>query len=324
MEYNENIIYLIHFIIERYRIFIRKAAKEQSPWTADPILADYKFTNIFRFLDFESQYLIRNVIGSDRRSIDDTIYRILLFKMFNLSTTWEFLEHKVGDINTSVGLDEIELALIEWSNSGNKIFSNAYSKSSTYNLTDEAKAYRLDGGISNVGYFLSYYNAIFTEENMINIKSSATLEKLCKALQGINGVGGFMSYQFAQDLNYSKHFNHDMNSYVEEGAGSIRGINRCFGKVKDYKAVLQWVYDNIYNLIDKFSDTSDVSFNGHLLQLPDIQNCFCEVDKYMRGAGINSDGVAGKSIKQKYSHNNSRLIDKYVAPPKWRVEPLYC
>ena len=48
------------FAAERQEIFFRRVVRtSQPPWTADPILAEYKFTNAYRASDRVSQYLIR-------------------------------------------------------------------------------------------------------------------------------------------------------------------------------------------------------------------------------------------------------------------------
>ena len=40
----------------------RKLKGTKFPWTEDPIIAQYRFTNVYRASDRVSQYLIQNVI----------------------------------------------------------------------------------------------------------------------------------------------------------------------------------------------------------------------------------------------------------------------
>jgi hypothetical protein len=47
---------------ERQVIFFRRIAGKPAPWTQDPVLQKFKFTNAYRASDRVSQYLIRNVI----------------------------------------------------------------------------------------------------------------------------------------------------------------------------------------------------------------------------------------------------------------------
>ena len=70
------------------------------PWTDNPVLAIYKFTNAYRASDRVSQYLIRHVIYRDDlpTSPREVFFRILLFKLFNKIETWELLEQACGPI----------------------------------------------------------------------------------------------------------------------------------------------------------------------------------------------------------------------------------
>ena len=50
------------FAAERQAVFFRRFRREPAPWTRDPIIARFKFTNAYRATDRVSQYLIRNVL----------------------------------------------------------------------------------------------------------------------------------------------------------------------------------------------------------------------------------------------------------------------
>src|SRR5436189_5853400 len=50
------------FAAERQAIFFRRLLGQQVPWTDDPVLRRFKFTNAYRASDRVSQYLIRKVI----------------------------------------------------------------------------------------------------------------------------------------------------------------------------------------------------------------------------------------------------------------------
>ena len=70
------------------------------PWTDDPILQAFKFTNAYRASDRVSQYLISRVIYRDDMPGDaaEVVFRVLLFKLFNRIETWELLEKAVGTV----------------------------------------------------------------------------------------------------------------------------------------------------------------------------------------------------------------------------------
>src|SRR5215468_11126801 len=82
------------FAAERQEIFFRRLERQPPPWTDDPILLNYKFTNAYRASDRVSQYLIRRVIYREDLPSDplEVCFRTLLFKTFNRIGTWELLE----------------------------------------------------------------------------------------------------------------------------------------------------------------------------------------------------------------------------------------
>ena len=88
------------FAAERQAVFFRRVRGETRPWTDNPVLAIYKFTNAYRASDRVSQYLIRHVIYRDdlSKSPHEVFFRILLFKLFNKIETWELLERALGPI----------------------------------------------------------------------------------------------------------------------------------------------------------------------------------------------------------------------------------
>jgi hypothetical protein len=86
------------FAVERHNVFLRRLRGESPPWTVDPVIATYKFTNAYRAADRVSQYLIKRVIYSSAYGARDTIFRILLFKIFNKIETWRLLEETEGEL----------------------------------------------------------------------------------------------------------------------------------------------------------------------------------------------------------------------------------
>ena len=91
-----------YFAYERQNIFIKKNNGLKEPWTDDPILREYKFCNSYRVNDRVSQYLLKNVIYNGNKYSDrDMLFRIILFKLFNKESTWEYLVSKLGDVNLS-------------------------------------------------------------------------------------------------------------------------------------------------------------------------------------------------------------------------------
>lgn len=71
------------WIVNRYTIFKKRKEGLEAPWTDDPILQKYRFTNVFREDDKESQYLIQNISLHPDMSMEMKIYNTILFRCFN-------------------------------------------------------------------------------------------------------------------------------------------------------------------------------------------------------------------------------------------------
>ena len=71
------------FAAERQEIFFNRLREFLPPWSKDPILQAYKFTNAYRVTDRVSQYLIKEVIYKGDQRPEELLFRILLFKLFN-------------------------------------------------------------------------------------------------------------------------------------------------------------------------------------------------------------------------------------------------
>tara|TARA_R110000803_G_scaffold210835_1_gene284161 strand:+ start:29859 stop:30854 length:996 start_codon:yes stop_codon:yes gene_type:complete len=317
---NDNIEHVCQWIHDRDMVFRKKSSGEPFPWTDNEVISTHKFTNVFRVLDWESQFLIRNVIGNDDRNVIDTTFRILLFKHINYQPTWEYLEDRLGEITFREGIiDDIKESLDEYC-IDNKVYSSAYLQAANFVRNEPWKHLR---GTGKHNAYLTVFEAqLFNEKSLnefISNRDKPSLRNLINKLQEIDGVGNFMAYQFAQDLNYSKFWNQDLNYETFEGPGSMRGIDRCFSghSKRDYAKLIKWTWENIDLLFEQFGLGEPPKFKGMPIQLTDMQNCFCESDKYMRGLGIVSEGVSGKTIKQKYKPNNMRKLEA-ILPIKFR------
>ena len=85
--------YYFYFIQERMKMFWRKC-EGKNILTEDPILREYKFTNVYRACDRVSQYLLSHIIYNynkvEANTPEDMLLRILVFKIFNKIETWEY------------------------------------------------------------------------------------------------------------------------------------------------------------------------------------------------------------------------------------------
>lgn len=300
------------FAASRQEIFFARINSQSSPWTNDPILQEYKFTNAYRASDRVSQYLIRNVIYEGKHSLKDTVFRILLFKLFNKIETWELLEHTFGKIKySSFNIDEYDKCFQKARLSGAAIYSAAYIIPS-----GSRKKY---GEITKHRFHLELLERLFEDNFHLLLNKQLSLEEIFNRLNEIDSFGRFLAYQYTIDLNYSPFFDFSENDFVVPGPGAKDGIRKCFSDLREYSEedIIHMMQDEQDEQFSRLGIKFD-SLWGRPLQLIDCQNLFCEVDKYSRVAHPEIAGISGRTrIKQKYKPKLLPTTAWY--PPKWEL-----
>lgn len=220
--------YYFYFMQERMNIFWNKYNDREAPWTNDEILFSHKFTNVYRAADRVSQYLIKNIIYTNKNySDEDILFRILIFKVFNRIDTWEYIESQLGDVKIkNFDIEKIS-NLLSIRIKQLPIFSSAYL------MTGSHKAYL--NFSSKHERWLRMINQIFIKERLfVKILNAKGLNEIFILLKECPFIGDFLAYQYAIDFNYSNVINFDENSFVKAGIGAIRGIRKCFINLDNY------------------------------------------------------------------------------------------
>lgn len=309
----ETFKFYFYFIQERMKLFWNRISQEQLPWTNDPILQKYRFTNVYRALDRVSQYLIKNVIYSNLNVGEESILlRIIIFKIFNKIETWELIESKLGQISiNNFDVNNISKVLEERRIS-KPIFNNAYMMTGTHSLYNHLR-YKHEKWLSMVK------NEFIENKIIYQVLNSTSLEEIYTSLKQCSFIGEFIAYQYAIDFNYSPIFNFDENSYVKAGIGAIRGIKKCFSGInkKDYENAIHYTLDNFEDLQNKYGYTDFTGLFERKPTLIDLQNCFCETDKYLR-AKLPELVIDNKRIKQRYSPVENTY--KLSFPLSWKLK----
>ncbi|MGD8782640.1 MAG: putative DNA base hypermodification protein [Ignavibacteria bacterium] len=304
--------YYFYFIQERMNIFWRKLNGSVDELTNDAILKKYKFTNVYRACDRVSQYLIKNVIydkESNNYNEIDILLRIVIFKIFNKIETWEYIENRIGKVSErNFDISLINKVLCERKHT-DPIFSNAYMMTGSHSRYNHLQ-FKHEKWLSMVKQEL-LDGGVFKE--IIKAKS---LEEVYKLLRDCSFLGDFLAYQYTIDINYSPVINFSENSFVKAGIGAQRGIKKCFklDTNESYEDLIVYTYDNFDKYQQKFGYKNFRNLFGRNPTLIDIQNCFCETDKYLR-AKVPELQIDNTRIKQKYKKTDKNL-DLYF-PPKW-------
>jgi hypothetical protein len=323
---NSDFKYYMYFIEERMNIFWNRLEGKEPPYSEDKVFQENKFTNVYRSLDRASQYILREVIyNGNQYTKEEMFWRILIYKHFNLPSTWDLLIERFGDINSTVTLDQISDYLDTKMDEGLILYSNAYMMTTAFLVGDRGQYCFLK---KNKWRKYRYYFYIFQKELIEEGKLKPILEaksftEIFEAMKSVTSFGDFTTYQYCQDLNYTEFFNFNDNEFCAAGPGTQRGIERCFdiqGKA-DYGEIVKWVHANFEQLCEDY-DCKFRPLSNHLPTVPDLSNCFCETDKMLRGLGVETEGkkVSGKRIKNKFVQNSKPI--EFVFPPKWNVGNL--
>lgn len=300
------------FAAERQAIYLRRLDGAPAPWTDDVVIRAHRFTNSYRASDRVSQFLIGEVQYAEHRSQapDEVFFRTILFKIFNRIDTWQLLERNLGPLSwQATSLASIAAVMDHAFARGRRLYSAAYIMPSP-----------------QLGASRKHRNHLALIERMMHdslpgrIAQARSLEQVFRMLASYPGLGRFLAFQYAIDLNYSSLLSFDESDFVVAGPGALDGIAKCFTDVggRSPEEVINWV-----------TERQDVAFAeqgiafpglfGRPLQPIDCQNLFCEISKYARVAHPEVNGVNGRTrIKQSY-RAHAEPMPPPVFPPRWNL-----
>lgn len=300
-----------YFACERQNIFIRKMIGEKQNLTEDTILREYKFTNAYRASDRVSQYLIKNVIYKSGYTEEDTIFRILLFKIFNNIQTWEKLEYNFGSLNyKDFDTRKYGMVLNDYYNRGEKLYSGAYI------MASGKTAFGHERKFMNHLELIDYMMKDHVTRRVVQCRK---LEDIYNILLSYPTIGTFLAYQYTIDINYSELVDFDEMEFVVAGPGAKAGIRKCFSNSGEYSQeyIIRYMCEHQKEEFNRLG-LNFITLWGRDLQLVDCQNIFCETDKYSRVKYPNIKDSNGRiRIKQKYRKKENPI--EYFYPPKWGI-----
>lgn len=276
----------LYWIKERHAVYLKKTTGLPKPWTPDPILRDFYFTNPYRENDKVTVWFrdnIRQPLRDDRRVALATT----IFRWFNLPSTAEVLGM---ELLTNWDSSEAFVRLDKVRRAGGQVFTGAYMINSPAGRPKlEAVLERIDGVWADRKALVS------------KLESASTLRAAHEALTKYDGLGGFMAYEIVCDLRYTYLLEDasDINSWSNPGPGAIRGLYRILGRPFDKgnnstspPRPLDWE-DRTAELLALVN--SSLPAGMRRFEMREVEHSLCEADKYVRA--LEGDGKMKRRYK---------------------------
>lgn len=269
-----------YWINERHRIWINRNNGLPKPWTTDPVLRDFKFTNVFRELDRGTLALRKMEAGQTDPAL--LIFNTWWYRLFN----WHEHATNLGFVDS---YDKLHDYMIGLHNRGGRIFTAAHMV-------------RGIGGQAKVFPYLKLSKYIWDDRlDLAEIFSKVTTQQeAMRTAQLYYLMGDFTSYEVVCDLRWHvlKHCT-DALAWGNVGNGAVRGLKRLGYKPTVESMVALWELAKLYlepHVIDHHPGVSPDPL-WPPFELREIEHSLCEFDKYMRavsGVGRPKERFNGK------------------------------
>ena len=252
-----------YWVNERHRIFVKRSEGQPKPWTEDPILRDYKFTNVFRELDRGTVWLRENFLEPHAEASKELlIFNVCWYRMFNWIGTGELLGwQNLWDPEKACAL--LEKALAE----GRQVFTGAHIVRSEF---DRPK----------IPATIDVCTALWDRRQKIagTAHETNSLEHTFYELLPVTYVGPFMAYEMVTDFRHTKVLNNafDILTWANAGPGALRGLKRLTLPCKNQTEAVQ----SMLTLLER-SQWAKSSWVPSM-EMRDIEHSLCEFDKYCR------------------------------------------
>jgi hypothetical protein len=273
---------LVAFMRERHNIYERKTILKlpQDQWTTDPVLKAYRFCNVYRELDSVTIW-VRENIREPFAEHPHLWFMLCAARQINHPATLAELiaDKKAWPHGKSLNAwqpERMRAIMNDRKARGEQVYTGAYM------LTNVLK--KDDPRPKDKPWFTAHQvlgSLLPLEANIVQ-RSRVSMRWLHEALRQGYGWAGFMSYEVACDMRWTRYGQHwgDVDTFAHAGPGAKRGLNRLAGLPKD--APLK-------------EDAALTAMQLHLraarkawpkkwpkLELREIEHSLCEYDKWER------------------------------------------
>lgn len=277
MRYND----FFQFAEKRQQIYESRKTGEPRPWTNDPILDNWYFTNVYRENDKTTEWFRENV-RRDLQLSPDVLPATMLFRWFNRVAIGETIFCQ-PDFSRKTAFEHY-LKDRSVPNLRAAIF-NAHPKGPYVNGAYIIKAHngmsKLNGVLRAFDEAMQYLDDIYggysgLTDKMINDPS---MEKSTKALAKINYLGMFMAYEIVCDMRYTAFLSEapDRKTWANPGPGAKRGLNRVLDRNIKTGITTGHANELMRGILAKSTE-----YGWKDWEMREVEHTLCEFDKYER------------------------------------------
>lgn len=288
--HEKNLDLYLELALERQAIYVKKLREFNKPWTINPIFQKYFFCNVFREQDKVSVWIIHNIIKKFALSFKPPLRNSMIGELLPILAVYRYINY-IPTFNFLVGTFDIKLilkCLLTLKKEGKKIFNSAFINNS--------------GSLSKLNYIKFLYESINEPNFKAKLKKAIyedrRMEAVCDVYKSIDGVGGFMAYEYACDISYmflKDHFK-DINTWANVGPGCRKGIAYILRNIdgtrlsKKYDQEAQqiirkhWEPYMVQNVIREPTDPEYRKYLSKLVtpEMRVIEMWLCEFQKYKK------------------------------------------
>lgn len=323
----DNLAHLMQFIVERYRIHVRKdILKKPQPWTDNPVLKAYKFTNVFREDDRVSKALIELVSHNEELTLEEKVLNTFLLRSWNNPDTFTDFGGPFTAAEIYNGLELKEKVRPIYHNllcldPDRKWWSSAYNQGGTkyaWKFPDgegfsrapsEEQGKKFKDYEPDIPLRVFHIGPWLKERKVFRrLMRAESQQQAYEIIREIRGFASFLAYQVFVDLTYIEEFPFSENEFVVAGPGCKRGLDLVFSNYDGmtHEEALFWLRDNLDKVFKWVQDDTPVTWNPeHLfrhreswdrcINIMSLENCFCELSKYVKA--VNGTGRPRNTYK---------------------------
>lgn len=301
----ENFSLFFDYIFERQEIWFKRFILGlERPWTDNPYLRDYKFTNVYRELDRASQFLIKNILSNEKLSLENLLFKLFVYRFFNQPDTFESGKIYLPDYD-NYKPTKLWKEVVNYRKAGENPFHTAYMQNMAFfPLSIKDKIWptlkKNDMMLKDYAYcmyvFPQIHKIIPDLAKVITKKKFNNPEQLIKELEKLPATAGFQSHEFYLDFcylnKYSKYeFQFNENDYTNVGPGCSLGIRLIFPSLSpdEQKQAIYWLRDLSKKELKKRGDFKFTNWDKEKdkyvvskinnITLHQIEFCLCEFSK---------------------------------------------